>query len=127
VVSSFPQNWFNPEPGSVLAKLLDRFAPVPNSFESGVRVLSGSVTGESTRWRFRQSAVDPLVIGGVVELRHGRRSVLRLSVDRHSIEASDIPGRPGHVVLAAVERSSGATVQISVEPQNLTRFGIDAF
>jgi hypothetical protein len=127
VVSSFPQNWFNPEPGSVLAKLLDRFAPVPNSFECGVRVVSGALTGEGTRWRYRRSAVDPLVIDGVVELHRGHRSVLRLSVDRHSVAAGGTPGRPGFVVLAAVERSSGAMVQVSVEPQNLTRFGIDAF
>jgi hypothetical protein len=91
-----------------------------------VRVVAGRVDGESSRWRYRQSATDPLIVDGVVALSHGARAALRVAPEPDSIRSgAALKGRGGHVVFDAVVGDVLARVQISVEPHILERFGLD--
>ena len=122
MVSAFRPNASKPSPGSWLDKQLSKRARHPDEFDCGVRVLEGAVARQGRRWRFRRSAVDLLITDGWVTLQHGLKSTLHLSVD----PTADGPGpRPGHVVLRAVERDSGAVLQLSVDRGVVERFGIE--
>lgn len=118
-------NSFRPSEGSLWQR---RFAASkqrhPGSFSCGVRVREGRIRGESGRWRYKQSWVDRLrSAGDEVTLHHGDKVVLRLRVDRESLSGGG--GRPGEFTLLAVEQSTGALVQLSVQGFELHRFGIE--
>jgi hypothetical protein len=114
-------------PQSFLGKRAARRTPHPDSFDCGIRVITGSLDGESSRWRYRLSGADPLIVGDVVKLKHGTKVTLRLLIDK---ESRDDGGggltKPGYTVLTAVEQGVGAQVQISIPPAELERFGLDA-
>jgi hypothetical protein len=115
-----PSNSRRPSPGSWISSwLLQRRHP--DAFGCGVRVVEGAVAGESSRWRFRDSAIDRHASGEVIALNHGSKVSLRLRVG----EPLDLRTRPNHVVLSAVEVTAGALVQISVPLGELATFGID--
>ena len=83
-----------------------------------MRVIAGAVDGESSRWSYRRSAVDPYRDGDVVTLCHGvppkqTRLRLRLAPDAF---AADAGVRPQHVVWRAVAIDSGATVEVAAAP-----------
>lgn len=48
--------------GSWLGRRREQQARKGSTFLCGVRVVSGSVAGESRHWRFRQSAADEYVV-----------------------------------------------------------------
>jgi hypothetical protein len=108
-------------PGSWLHRRLAARARHPETFDCGVRVVAGTVGGEGPRWRYRVSAVDPLVADGVVTLHHGPNVALRLLVE--PVPAGHGP-RPGYRQLRAVEQQSGAQVRVSVDVGELGRFGV---
>lgn len=102
-----PGNSTRAASGSLLATW---FAPQhPDSFVCGVRVVAGQLTDEGGRWRYRRSAVDPLVVDGLVTLKHGRRAVLRLRLADDELPAA----RPGFVTHAALEEVSGAQLLVT--------------
>ena len=117
-------HYLRPSAGSWLDRWLNRHVRHPETFLCGVRVVEGRLPGESARWRHRRSAVDPLLAGRVVTLYHGPRRILRLVPDPDSVRAGG--PHPGSVVVDAVERDSGARVQVSVDPGELVRFGLAA-
>ena len=132
MVNAFPGNSARPSDGSWVQRWLERRAPHPDSFDCAVRVVAGTVPGESARWRFRPSAVDrrppsaidrrsPSAVAEVV-LHHGRSVTLRLF---GAEVISHRPPRPGHVVVAAVDAVSGAGVEVSLPAGELARLGLD--
>jgi hypothetical protein len=126
MVNSFPFSAARPAPGSVLHRWLRHHAVHPDSFDCGVRVIDGHLVGEGRRWRYRRSAVDPLITDGVRTLNHGTKVRLRLILDTDAFRDRTVGGtRVGHAVLAAVESGSGARVQISVPVSELDRFSVD--
>jgi hypothetical protein len=117
----FPSNAAKPPSGSWLDRWLQARRPHPQSFLCGVRVVDGAIAGERTRWRYRDSAIDPHGEGRIV-LNHGPDVTLRLD------EASLQPGvrtRPGDVVLLSVDVTTGATVQLSVPLGEAAAFGVE--
>jgi hypothetical protein len=108
-----PGNSQRPSPGSLLARWLERTASHPDSFVCGVRVVSGVVDGESRRWRYRRSAVDPLVVDGVTVLYHGDRALRLRSLRFDDRGVDGAAARPGFVVGSALEQSSGARVLVA--------------
>ncbi|MCW2527569.1 MAG: hypothetical protein JWM76_2429 [Pseudonocardiales bacterium] len=114
-------------PQSFLGKRLARQTPHPASFDCGIRVVSGSLAGEGSRWRYRVSGADPLIVGGVVKLKHGTKVTLRLLIDKESLDDGGAGvTKPGYTVLTALELAVGAQVQISIPPGELERFGLEA-
>jgi hypothetical protein len=122
MVNSVPANWGKGSPTGWLQKRRARRARHPETFDCGVRVIDGALAGESDRWRYRISAADPLIAEGVVALNHGPDVTLRLVVDP---VPSGAGRRPGHLRLTAVERGSGARVELSVSADELERFGLE--
>ncbi|MCW2495348.1 hypothetical protein [Jatrophihabitans sp.] len=123
-MNAFP--WSSgPASGSWLDNWLERRRRAPGVFDCGVRTIEGSVATEGRRWRYRPSSVDPLILDGVVTLQHGIGSTLHLRM------APAPPGDPSpgirqhHVVLAAVERDSGALLELSVDLGEVARFGVE--
>jgi hypothetical protein len=111
-----PGNSQRPSPGSLLARWLDRARAHPDSFVCGVRVVDGALAGEGSRWRYRRSAVDRLVVDGVIELNHGSDVVLRIRFDEDEVaDVSDLRLRPGYVVRSGVEQTSAARVLITCD------------
>jgi len=118
-------NAMRPNTGSVLQRWLAGRAPHPDAFDCGVRVITGSVPGERSRWTFRTSAVDPFVQDGIITLRHGQTQ-LRLVID--DVTPDDLAphaARPAHVIVPATEHDTQARVQVSVGLGELNRFGVE--
>ena len=123
VVHAVPKGWTRPSPSSWLGRLLERRARHPDEFDCALRVVSGHVDGESERWRYRRSAVDPLVrADGVVHLNHG--TVARLQL-RFTGPRLTRPGlRQYHVAWPATEVRTGARVEVAADPSEAVRFRI---
>ena len=116
MVNSLPGNSGRPAAGSLIDRWLARHAVHPDSFECGVLVVSGSVIGEGPRWQYRRSALDRLVLGGVVTINHGITTVLRLRFERVEVINDRSPGRrPGFLVRAATEQGTGARLLIGLD------------
>ena len=123
MVGAFSSNARRPSTGSWIDNWLKRQKPHADSFDCGVRVLTGDVAGERSRWRFTVSAVDRHAPAGIVVLRRSATSALHLRVaDDVSVS---VGARPHHVVFAATEADTRAEVEISVPLAELVRFGID--
>jgi hypothetical protein len=98
----------------------------PESFVCGIRVVEGALTGEKASWQFRRSAADPLIAGGIVALNHGPKQLLRVRPDQPPFGPQpQNPDRPGHLIFTAVEQASRARLEVSVDPGELARFGLD--
>jgi hypothetical protein len=125
VTNSFSSKGDRPYQPRKIAKWLRRDAHHPDSFQCGVRVIDGDVDGEGSRWKYRQSSADRLIIDAVVALTHGAGHVLRVRVDPNWTPHPDQTGdRVGYVIIRAVEETSGASVEIAVSQDELERFGI---
>lgn len=112
-------------PPGLVARWLRRETPHPDSFDCGVRVVRGAVPGLGSRWQYRRSAADPLILDGVVTLNHGAGRGLHLRMEDGWAPHQDRSGsRVGCVLLRAVEVSSGASVEIAVSRDEVERFGI---
>jgi hypothetical protein len=110
---------------SSVPKWLNREPHHPDSFQCGVRVVEGQIGGEGRRWKYRQSAVDRLIVDQVVTLTHGVGHVLRLRVAAEWAPHPDQAGlRVSYAVFRAVEQTSGAMLEITVSQDDLERFGI---
>ena len=110
-------------PGSWLANLLDRLQLHPDSFVCGVRVVAGTVPGQSGRWRYRGSWVDPLILDGVVVFNHGTKQTLRLRID--SSEPSDYDGpqpRDGMSVISATLVDGSTKILIATPSEKRSYF-----
>ena len=125
MLGGFPSNAANPSPGSWLDAWLHRRSRHRDEFRCGVRVVDGQqLAGESSRWTYRRSAVDPLASDGWITLWHGTGRALHLAIDPDAAAAgTDVRWR--HVVLSAVERGSGARLELSVPIDEASRFGLD--
>ena len=127
MVGSFSGNTGRPAAGSFLSNWLAKRSPHPDSFDCGIRVVSGVMDGGSARWRYQRSAVDRLILDGIVTVHHGTQQVLQLQIDATSVDLRGEAGaRPGYAVLSATEQRTGAQVRVSVDPGHLERFGIEA-
>jgi hypothetical protein len=125
MVGWLPSNARRPSPGSWLSNWLEKQQRHPDAFLCGIRVRHGTLPGVSGRWRFRVSAVDPLLADGVVTLHHGTDRTLRLHLDEDPFWPQDgAAPRPGHTVLIGTEVGSAARVLVSVPHGELVRFGI---
>ncbi len=126
------RNWFGsnalrPAAGSLVDRWWGGNARHPDEFGCGVRVLDGAVVGESTRWRFRRSAIDRFphdgFRGGELTLNHGH-TVLRLLLPvQFPASVAERPRRTGHMICQATEAATGAHLLISVHVGQLDRFG----
>ena len=118
-----------PSPSSLFGGFLARRARHPDEFDCAVRVLAGSVPGESRRWRYRRSAVDPLMPEwDVVTLTHGN-VVLRLSFTgetRPRCDATFGGVRLTHRVWPATEVGTGAELEVAADAGEAVRFHLDA-
>jgi len=113
-----PSGWRTPSPGSWLARLLERSRRQDGEFDCAVRVVSGEIAGESGRWSYRRSAIDPLRAGDVFTLNHGvqpKRTLLRLRLQGEP-RAADAHTRPEHLVWSALEVDTGAIVELAAAP-----------
>lgn len=118
-------NPIRPAPDSLLDKVVAGFLhPDPNLFACGVRVLRGSVPGESGRWRFRRSALDRYEDGHTRTLRHGRTALVLRDPVVFPAATSERPRRNGHALFVATEEHTGADLLLSVAVGQLDRFGI---
>jgi hypothetical protein len=128
MTGAFPSNAARSSPGSWLRTWLERQKRHPDAFDCGVRVQDGAVNGETSRWRYRTSAVDQPVSAALVTLHHGTKITLRLRIDGEPFRDGQAPRpRRGHAVLAAVDAQSGARLLLSVPLAELVRFGVDLF
>jgi hypothetical protein len=125
MVGSFSSYVRGPAPGSLLHRWLAAHRQHPDSFDCGVRVIAGSVAGEGRRWRYRRSALDPLMTDGVRALNHGTKVRLYLMLAAGPFVVGAHATRPGHVLLSAAEVGSSAQLQLSVPVGELERFGLD--
>ena len=119
------QSWRS-SPGSLIGRwFADR--PHPDSFDCGVRVVSGVVAGERSRWSYRRSAVDPLSEYEVgVTLHHGTKVTLRLALAEPPLLHADSPSaKLDYVVFRAVDSDTQADVEVSCSVNQLFRFGLD--
>jgi hypothetical protein len=107
-----------PGEDTVLGKWMKRGERQPDELECGIRVVDGEIPGESSRWSFRRSWVDPFP-SDAVALSHGPTK-LRLRLDPEVWASS----RPGHVEHDAEELESGASVRISFPDGEQDRFGV---
>jgi len=119
------QSW-RPPPDSLIGRwFADR--PHHDSFDCGVRVVSGTVAGERSRWTFRRSAVDALLDDVAVVLHHGRKVTLRLALaDPPLVPGAGSPARLDYAVIRAQDRPTGAQVEVSCAVNQLFRFGLEA-
>ena len=119
------QSW-RPPPDSLIGRWLYA-RPHPDSFDCGVRVVSGAVAGERSRWAFRRSAVDPLTECDVgVVLHHGTKVTLRLVLADPPLMPGPGPSaRIGYAVIRAVVRDTDADVEVSCAVNHLFRFGVN--
>lgn len=119
------QHWLTPMSDTVLSRLLGRRAHHPDEFECAVRVVSGSIPGESAKWRYRRSAVDPFMPEvDVVTVTHGD-VVLRLRFTG-SGQPRNGNVRLHHRVWPAVELTSGARVEVAADAGEAVRLHVDA-
>jgi hypothetical protein len=119
------QSW-RPSPGSLIGRwFADR--PHPDSFDCGVRVVSGVIAGERSRWTYRRSAVDPLSEYDVgVVLHHGTKVTLRLALaEPPLIPAAGTSAKLDYAVIRAVDADTRAGVEVSCAVNQLFRFGLD--
>ena len=124
-LESMSQSW-RPSPGSLIGRwFADR--PHPDSFDCGVRVVSGLVAGERSRWSYRRSAVDPLSEYDVrVTLRHGTKVTLRLALAEPPLRQAASPSaKLDYAVIRAVDSDTHADVEVSCSVNQLFRFGLD--
>jgi hypothetical protein len=120
------QSW-RPSQDSLIGRwFADR--PHPESFDCGVRVVSGIVTGERSRWTYRRSAVDPLSEYSVgVILHHGTKVTLRLALAEPPIvQAASPSAKLDYAVIRAVETDTQAGVEVCCAVNELFRFGLEA-
>ena len=119
------QSW-RPAPDSLIGRWLAGW-PHPDSFDCGVRVVSGRVAGERPRWIYRRSAVDPLTEYDVrVVLHHGTKVTLRLALADPPLAPGPGPSaRIDYAVIRAVDVDTGAEVEVSCAANHLFRFGVD--
>ncbi|MEP6851145.1 MAG: hypothetical protein ABJA87_00535 [bacterium] len=112
-------------PRSLAGSLLDRLRAEPAAAElldCGVRVVTGDVAGEGTRWRYRRSAVDPHLGDRVVFVLHGdTRLYLRFVAP---VEGETRRMKPDYVVWTATETASGAQVEVAVSAEDAPRLGL---
>ena len=127
MVNALPPNWLTPGEGTLLARLGGRRPGArnrhPDEFACAVRVVAGSVPGETSRWSYRRSAVDRLRTDhaqSTVHLRHGR-VVLRLTVTGDPRPAPGL--RRNHVAWPATDSRTGATVEIGAHCDREREFG----
>ena len=89
-----------------------------------MRVVTGSLDGESARWRYRRSAVDPYSPElDVVVLTHGS-VVLRLRFTGGEVPRTGML-RSTHRVWPATELTSGATVEVAADAGEAVRLRLD--
>jgi hypothetical protein len=100
---------FRPAEGTFGDRLFAKKARHPSMFDCWVRVRAGKLAGETRRWRYRWSAVDPVRSsdGGVI-LTNGQLA-LQLHVDPNSFGGSG--GRIGEFTFSTVEQASQAEVR----------------
>jgi hypothetical protein len=119
------ESW-RPSPGSLIGRwFADR--PHPDSFDCGVRVVSGVVAGERSRWSYRRSAVDALseYDAGVI-LHHGTKVTLRLALSEPPLPRAASPSaKLNYAVIRAVDSDTQADVEVSCSVNQLFRFGLD--
>jgi hypothetical protein len=116
-----------PAPGSVLDRLLRSRQRHPGEFDCAVRVVEGEVPGESARWRYRRSAVDPLLgqdpvtLLPVVALNHGPdvRLLIRFTGQQRPGGATL---RRYHVIWPGVELTTGARIEVAADVSEADRF-----
>jgi hypothetical protein len=124
-LESMSESW-RPSPGSLIGRwLADR--PHRDSFDCGVRVLSGVLAGERSRWSYRRSAVDPLseYDAGVI-LHHGTKVILRLALAEPPLrQAAGLSAKLDYAVIRAVDSDTQADVEVSCSVNQLFRFGLD--
>jgi hypothetical protein len=96
-------------PNSLLGRWLERRRRHPGEIDCAIRVVSGTVEGESARWSYRRSAFDPLVVDGVRVFVHGTTRLRLRFGDEVGVSGHGV--RPRHVVLDAAEADTGAAVQ----------------
>jgi hypothetical protein len=119
------ESW-RPSPGSLIGRwFADR--PHPDSFDCGVRVVSGVVAGERSRWSYRRSAVDPLSEHDVgVILHHGGKVTLRLALaEPPLLRAANPSAKLDYAVIRAVDSDTQADLEVSCSVNQLFRFGLD--
>ena len=118
-----PRRWLQPTSDSLLGRLLARRVRHPEEFGSAVRVVEGEVPGEGARFRYRRSALDPLVVDGAREFTHGAVR-MRLAADL-AVGRTGVPGaRPGHLVWRAHLADGSAVVEIAADVDVAARFGV---
>ena len=120
-VWSVPTSWATPSSTSLLGRFLARQARHPDEFDCAVRVVAGELPGEAGRWRYRRSAVDPLMpASDVVTLTHGR-VVLRLRFTGDTRPRSGSV-RSHHRIWPATELTTGALVEVAADAGEEVRF-----
>jgi hypothetical protein len=119
------QSWRPPQDSLIGRWFADQ--PHPESFDCGVRVVSGIVAGERSRWTYRRSAVDPLSEYDVgVILHHGTKVTLRLALAEPPIvQAASPSAKLDYAVIRAVDADTQAGVEVSCAVNQLFRFGLE--
>jgi hypothetical protein len=120
------QSW-RPPPDSLIGRWFAERRH-PDSFDCGVRVTSGVVAGERSRWTYRRSAVDPPSEYDVgVILHHGTKVTLRLTLaDPPLVQAASPSAKLDYAVIRAVDAATQAGVEVCCAVNQLFRFGLDA-
>ena len=118
-----------PASGTLLDRLLKRKQRHPDEFDCAVRVVEGAVPGESARWRYRRSAVDPLVEQvpmtrqPVITLYHGPEVRLRIRFTGEQRPGSATLRRY-HVIWPGTELTTGARVEVAADVSEADRLHI---
>ncbi len=113
-----------PSSTSVLGHVLAKRARHPDEFDCAVRVVAGAVPGEATRWRYRRSAVDPLMLDwDIITVTHGS-VVLRLRFTGENRPRSGSV-RVHHRIWPATDVPTGASVEIAADAGEAVRFRLD--
>ena len=125
MVNSVPEGWIRP----LLARRKARRTRHPSEFACAVRVIEGVVPGESSKWSYRRSAVDRLVVqdpdtlSPIITLTHG--AGVRLTIRFTGSESPGAPPiQPHHKVWEAIETTTGAHIEVAADPFEADRLKI---
>lgn len=116
-------------PGSWLEKALARFKHQPGEFDCAVRVISGTVVGETERWKYRRSALDRLVVQDsaaampVLTLSHGPDIRLRVVFTGEHFDGRP-PVRQFHAIWPAIVVDTQARIEIAADAGMAEQFRI---
>jgi hypothetical protein len=116
--------WVKPGAGSLLGRFFARRQRHPDEFDCAVRVVAGTVDGETDQFRYRRSALDPLVLDDVHELTHGTVR-LRLRGFGEPRSVTGLRVRSDHVVWSAELADGSATVELAADVEVTSRLGMD--